>query len=247
MLTLEKQNQLRDRYRLDRPGWRPATEQFAGLVGHYLKSSHSLLDLGCGRGGLIEQLDHPHSLAIGLDPDMHSLREHRLKMNRAAGYSHELPFPNEHFDLIYCSWLLEHLQSPQADFAEIGRVLKPDGRFLFVTPNVDSPVAVLNRLLGRLKPVQNLLIKRLYGRESDDAFPTHYRANSEAEILSLLNEINQNKVGLGSLRLEALYFVEDPTYLAFLPSFYPFLKAFEKRLPHSRRVHLVGVITKQDL
>lgn len=243
MLTLEKQNHLRDRFRDKVPGWRPATEQFAGLVGLYLQEGHQLLDLGCGRGGLVEQLHHPVERTVGMDPDMASLRDHRLQIQRAAGLSNRLPFSSNQFDMIYCSWLLEHLVTPEADLAEIRRVLAPGGRFVFVTPNVNSPIALLNRVLGRAKPVQNRLIERLYGREAEDAFPTYYRANSEQALTSLLDKVN--RLDGDMLLMESLYYVEDPTYLAFHNALFPFLAAVEKRLPRQRRPHLVGVMRKE--
>ncbi|MEM9773061.1 MAG: hypothetical protein AAF902_00670 [Chloroflexota bacterium] len=60
MLSLDKQNELREEYRQLRPDWRPATELYADLVRSHLTPTSELLDLGCGRGGLIEQLVDTH-------------------------------------------------------------------------------------------------------------------------------------------------------------------------------------------
>ena len=54
MLTLDKQNALRERYREANPGWRPATEVYSELVQRAINPASRLLDLGCGRGGLLE-------------------------------------------------------------------------------------------------------------------------------------------------------------------------------------------------
>ena len=50
MLSLERQNELREAYRRANPGWRPATEVYADLVRGRLSGQARLLDLGCGRG-----------------------------------------------------------------------------------------------------------------------------------------------------------------------------------------------------
>ena len=69
MLTLDRQNALREAYRIMRPGWQPATERFAALVRTHLSPDSRILDLGCGRGGLVEQLNHPLAQIVGIDPD----------------------------------------------------------------------------------------------------------------------------------------------------------------------------------
>ena len=77
MLSLDRQNHWREVYAAAHPGWRPATERFAALVRAARPPGTRLLDLGCGRGGLVEQIDDPAGV-VGIDPDFASLRDHRL-------------------------------------------------------------------------------------------------------------------------------------------------------------------------
>lgn len=133
MLSLDRQNRLRQRFRLTNPEWQPATEIYAGLVGQHLQPGSRILDLGCGRGGLLEQLAHPLEKCTGLDPDLESLHQHRLRdgtppLSRVAGLSQHLPFSGQAFDLIFTSWVLEHLIQPEDDWRQIGRVLRPGDR-----------------------------------------------------------------------------------------------------------------------
>lgn len=46
-----------------------------------------------------------------------------------------LPFENESFDFVFCRDVIEHVLDEQLVFAEINRVLKPDGYLLLTTPN----------------------------------------------------------------------------------------------------------------
>ncbi|RMG99801.1 MAG: class I SAM-dependent methyltransferase [Chloroflexi bacterium] len=239
MLSLEKQNALREQYQQRRPGWQPATEQYAALVRKYLPPNGRLLDLGCGRGGLVEQLEHPLSRMIGLDPDWLSLTEHRLGIPRAVGFSHCLPFAPAVFDVVFASWLLEHLKRPLDTLAEIHRVLKPGGVFIFITPNGRHPIAWLNRGLGRFARLQKQLVQRLYGRATTDTFPTYYRANT----IPTLHQLGQ-KTGL---TLIEYYPIPDPTYLAFTPFLFRLMCYLEETLPPSMRLHLVGVYQKPPL
>ena len=241
MLSLDQQNEYRRQYRLDHPQWRPATEVYADLVRQWLKPESKILDLGCGRGGLIEQLRHPLNQVVGLDPDLSSLREHRLKndrptLDRVNGLSQYLPFADLSFDLIFASWVLEHLARPQMDFSQIGRILRPGGVFVFITPNKRHPLASLNHVLGRFGNAQEKLVERFYGRASADTFPAYYRANTAVDLDMLAR--------LGDMHLAIIDSIPDPSYLAFNQSAYRLSRWLDKRLPDGRQIHLVGLTQK---
>lgn len=236
MLSLDKQNELRQQYQQQHPGWRPATEVYADLVRDCLRPSSFVLDIGCGRGGLVEQLAHPLTQIVGIDPDWESLREHRLNVPRLVAFSDDLPFGHNRFDLAFASWVLEHLADPLRTFQALSRVLRPGGAFVFITPNGRHPLAQLNRGLGRLGQVQGHLVERFYGRAAEDAFPTYYGANSEAAIKSLCQQ--------SGLELELLTAVADPTYLAFNQAMFRLMCAFEEKLADGRKLHLVGLVRK---
>ncbi|NHZ71665.1 MAG: methyltransferase domain-containing protein [Aquificales bacterium] len=234
MLSLERQNELREEYRKINPGWRPATEVYADLVRAHLPPDAKVLDLGCGRGGLVEQLEHPLAQIAGVDPDELSLREHRLALPRAAAMSDGLPFAADSFDVVFASWLLEHLERPLSTFSQISRVLKPGGVFIFITPNTRHPLSALNRGLGQFSQLQGRLVKRFYGRAEGDAFPTFYRANSETAMGSLCRECN--------LEVSELQLIPDPTYLAFNQAFFKFMIWFDDKLAGKRQLHMVGCL-----
>lgn len=238
MLPLDRQNALREQYRRRHPHWRPATEVYAGLVRHTLRPNSRVLDLGCGRGGLVEQLEHPLKFITGVDPDHLSLREHRLPLPRAQAISNHLPFAARSFDIIFASWLLEHLVRPEDDVAEISRVLRPGGAFIFITPNARHPLAMLNRLLGRLGALQARLVQRLYARAEADTFPTTYRANDHATLSHLATN--------AGLHLESLSAIPDPTYLAFTPALFRAAQWLDNRLAESRQLHLVGLMRLEN-
>lgn len=236
MLSLDRQNELREQYRQINRDWRPATEVYADLVRTHLQPDAMVLDLGCGRGGLVEQLDHPLTQIAGVDPDELSLREHRLALPRAAAFSDGLPFKADCFDVVFASWLLEHLDRPLLTFTQISRVLKPGGVFVFITPNTRHPLSVLNRGLGRFSQLQGRLVERFYGRAEADAFPTFYRANSETAVADLCRESN--------LKIRELQLIPDPTYLAFNRAFFKFMIWFDDHLSDNRQLHMVACLQK---
>lgn len=59
------------------------------------------------------------------------------------------PYPDDHFQLVTCCELLEHLSSdPMHMMAEINRITKPGGYLILTTPNVCSARAVAAVLTG---------------------------------------------------------------------------------------------------
>lgn len=229
-LSLDRQNAYRAQYRVLRQGWQPATEVYESLIRQRLQPGSRVLDLGCGRGGVLEQLGDAVTFPIGFDPDLQSLREHRLQqLPRACALADNLPLRTACVDLVVCSWVLEHLAAPAKVFAEVRRVLRPGGAFIFLTPNASSLIALINRAL---RPLQHTLVPRLYGRAESDTFPVQYRSNTPPQIMTLA----QN----AGLRCDLIRLIEDPSYLAFNPLLFRASLMLTRITPP---VHLTGVLT----
>jgi ubiquinone/menaquinone biosynthesis C-methylase UbiE len=221
-----------------RPGWRPSGEQLEALVRSRLTERSHVLDLGCGRGGVVELFWRDVKLAAGLDPDVPSLAEHRAPgMPVIRGRGEQLPFTDESFDLIVCLWVLEHLERPEEVFREVRRVLRPHGHFVFLTPNLRNPLLLLNRLAKALPQVQRRIVPRLYGRVESDTFQVRYRANTDASIRALA-------AGCG-LEVASLKAIPDPTYLALNGLMFRASAASDRLLPATWGVHLLGDLTRR--
>ena len=93
----------------------------------------SVLDLGCGTGRHALWLAREGALVTAVDFSEGMLAEARRKpgAERIDFCGHDLhqplPFPEEQFDLVVSSLVLEHLSSPGQFFVEVFRVLKPGG------------------------------------------------------------------------------------------------------------------------
>ena len=236
-LPLDVQNSYRARYRAMRPGWSPSGEQLEALVRGIITHQSTVMDLGCGRGGVVELFWREVKLAAGLDPDVPSLVEHRTHgMPVVTGQGEQLPFASESFDLVVCVWVLEHLRSPEIVLREVFRVLRPGGHFVFLTPNLRNPLLAVNRLGRALPQLQRRLVPRLYGRLEADTFPVQYRANTAGAIRAL--------AGRSGLQVAELRVVADPTYLAFNGFMFRASVMSERLLPHDWGVHLLGDLTR---
>jgi SAM-dependent methyltransferase len=238
MLPLDRQNRYRQRRRQEQPGWQPSGDAFEALTRQRLSPVSRVLDLGCGRGGVMELFWRDVRLAVGLDPDLASLREHRAGMPLVCGLAEAPPLCAGSFDLVIGLWVLEHLPDPPRVLREIHRMLAPGGRFIFLTPNALHPLVMANRYAWAFPVIQRLLIPRLYGRAEADTFRVRYRANTPARLRALAAETGFN---VASLRT-----ISDPTYLAFNDAFYRLSLWVERFLPRQAHIHILGDFARGD-
>ncbi len=104
---------------------------------HELETGQRVLDLCSGTGSF-----NPASLpctVIALDEDTAAFENARPLAPgphyRAFGKSDQIPFSDASFDLVICHHGLEHIPEVEKTLAEVGRVLKPDGRLVVSVPN----------------------------------------------------------------------------------------------------------------
>jgi SAM-dependent methyltransferase len=116
------------------------------LVERHLRSREGfalrLLDLGCGTGGNSATYTEFGSV-VGVEPDASALRFAQARLGthqpgrslvycRAVGT--RLPLARESFDAVIASDVLEHIADDRAAVAEVVRVLRPGGVFVFSVP-----------------------------------------------------------------------------------------------------------------
>jgi SAM-dependent methyltransferase len=238
LLPLTLQNTYRARYRAMRPGWQSSGDQLEALFRSHLTPDSRVLDLGCGRGGVVELFWRDVKLAAGLDPDQPSLAEYRAPgMPILRGVGERLPFTGEVFDLVVCLWVLEHLKDPQTVLREVARVLRPGGHFVFLTPNLRNPLLVLNRIGKAVPQLQTRLVSRFYGRHEADTFPVQYRANTVKALRELATA--------SGLVVAELRVVQDPTYLAVNGFMFTTSVFAERIMPKGWGVHLLGDLIRR--
>ncbi|HEV2033068.1 MAG TPA: class I SAM-dependent methyltransferase [Candidatus Dormibacteraeota bacterium] len=238
LLPLDVQNAYRARYRAMRPGWRTSGDQLEELVRSYVMPQTQVMDLGCGRGGVVELFWRDVKLAAGLDPDAPSLMEHHTPgLPVIRGRGEHIPFADQSFDLVVCLWVLEHVERPESVLTEVHRVLRPGGHFVFLTPNLRNPLLLLNRLAKALPQLQRRVVPRMYGRVEADTFRVRYRANTERALRAL--------AGRSGLEVAELRVVPDPTYLALNNFMFRASIIAERLLPASWGVHLLGDLTRK--
>jgi 2-polyprenyl-6-hydroxyphenyl methylase/3-demethylubiquinone-9 3-methyltransferase len=112
----------------------------------------SALDVGCGGGLLAEEFARLGLRVTGIDPSRPSVltagkhaAENGLAIRYLAGLGESLPFSDCSYDIVICCDVLEHVDDPARVIAEIARVLKDGGLFLYDTINrtLRSRIAVI--------------------------------------------------------------------------------------------------------
>lgn len=106
-------------------------ERLVTFVKKYATEAYTL-DLGCANSPYSKYFTNRIGFDIAEGPGVD-----------VVGDAHMLPFPDETFETVFSTEVLEHLHTPEKAIAEMKRVLKPGGRVIlttrFVFPIHDAP------------------------------------------------------------------------------------------------------------
>lgn len=95
------------------------------------------LDVGAGQGALAQRLQRAGYEVSACDMFPELFRAPGIECRRVDAHG-ALPYADASFDLVTATELVEHLESHAGFFAEVARVLRPGGAFVFSTPNIVS-------------------------------------------------------------------------------------------------------------
>jgi ubiquinone biosynthesis O-methyltransferase len=133
-----------------------------------------ILDVGCGSGLNSNAMAAMGHRVCGID-----LSEAAIERYRSYGFEGQardleqgIDYPDDSFDVVFCSEVIEHMTSPEVLVSEMKRVLKPGGRLVLTTPNsafwLYRVLAVLGYTVGELQ------------------HPKHFQFFSRRSLLKLL-------------------------------------------------------------
>lgn len=110
------------------------------FLARQISSGAQVLNIGVGDGGLERILVEKGVQVSALDPSEKTItwlgQELQLGERARVGVSESIPFPDDEFDVVIMTEVLEHLndEALRLTIQEIRRVLKPGGRFLGTVP-----------------------------------------------------------------------------------------------------------------
>lgn len=112
-------------------------EQILPTVARHLAGARRVLDVGCGEGQVsrlaarLEGVD----LSVGVDPTWQMLQVARRRAGTTGivqGGAAALPLRDASVDAVVACLVFEHVEAVDEAIAEVGRVLSPGGRFVFL-------------------------------------------------------------------------------------------------------------------
>ena len=109
-------------------------EALFSVIGHAGGDGVRVLELGCGTGRWLAELERSGCEVAGVDPSAEMLRQaaKRVTGELRLGRAEELPWPAELFDVVVCINALHHFGSPQSALGEAHRVLRRGGGFVSI-------------------------------------------------------------------------------------------------------------------
>lgn len=127
------------------------------------QAAGATLEIGAGTGLNLEHYPEAVTRLVLVEPDRH-MRRRLARRLEALGRTAEtvdasvddLPFPDGTFDTAVVTYVLCSVPDQEEALAEIARVLKPSGRFLFLE-HVRSDDPRLARRQDRIRPLYNLV------------------------------------------------------------------------------------------
>ncbi|MBN1764938.1 MAG: methyltransferase domain-containing protein [Sedimentisphaerales bacterium] len=120
-----------------------------------------ILDLGCGagetsvffagQGAQVTALDISEQM---IDVTRRLAERHHVKLNARVMMAEDMDLPDNHFDFVFGNGVLHHVNRTHA-YREIHRVLKPDGKAIFIEPLCYNPVISVYRLIANTVRTKN--------------------------------------------------------------------------------------------
>lgn len=163
------------------------TEQILPLASEHLEGRRRILDVGCGEGQVsrLAQSLPGVDLVVGIDPTPAQVAMAGARApgsNLGLAGAADLPFADRSFDAAIACLVFEHITEMDRAVAEVARVLRPGGRFVFMLnhPLLQTPGSgwiddtILDEQYWRIGPylVEDLVVEEV---EKDVYIPFQHR------------------------------------------------------------------------
>jgi SAM-dependent methyltransferase len=118
------------------------------MISHVPADARRILDLGCGTGFFLAELEQRHPGAIGLDISHEMLKvsdQYVPGARLVTGDAERLPFRPGCFDVVFCKGSLHHTRDHVGFLTHCRKALRPGGRLIMSEPCNDNPLIRLAR------------------------------------------------------------------------------------------------------
>lgn len=112
-------------------------ERIQTIISFIPEGVNSILDVGCGDGALTNLLASTYEKVVGIDKSNEALKH--VKAEKISGSIDYMPFPDNGFDLVVCSEVLEHL--PQGIYKQaILELQRVSNKYIIISVPNDEPI-----------------------------------------------------------------------------------------------------------
>jgi len=131
----------------------PRILEMVNMIDRLNLKHKNILDIGCYDGTFLSMIKNKENYFYGLEASEYGY-EASLKKGIAVKkfYVNDevaLPYENDFFELAAAGEVIEHIYDTDHFLSEVGRILKPSGKFLISTPNIASFGRQLLLLIGK--------------------------------------------------------------------------------------------------
>jgi SAM-dependent methyltransferase len=109
-------------------------------LGHSFRGDESLLDVGCGDGGVARLLRERVREVVAVDVEASEEWHEADGLAFRVADGENLPFDDASFDLVHSKDSLHHMEAPEKAVAEYRRVTRPGGSVLIIEANRYNPL-----------------------------------------------------------------------------------------------------------
>ena len=178
------QSRYKRRFYESRPEWIDGTREFHRLCAAAIAQGSRILEIGPGPSNPTSRFLSGLGELHGLDPDP-AARDNDALETATQLEGDRFPFADESFDACVSNYVLEHIADPSSHLAEVHRVLRRGGLYLFRTPNAFHYVTLVARATPQW--FHQLVANRLRNlpSEAHDPYPTVYRCNTRRAVRRL--------------------------------------------------------------
>lgn len=204
-------------------------ELFEREVAAALRPGDTLLDAGCGRTApVLAKFRGRAARLVGVD--LVDFTTEVAGIELIKGDLARVPLPDGSVDLIMSRSVMEHVTDPLAVYTELGRLLRPGGRLIFLTANLwDYAALIAKAIPNRFHP---WIVSRTEGRAEQDVFPTAYRTNTRRAV--------ERWAAATGFQVESVrHLSQYPNYFMFSAPLFLLATAYEKTI---RKVEALGFL-----
>jgi SAM-dependent methyltransferase len=167
--------------------WRSGQDRRLEMVRSFIDLEGTrILDIGCGIGTYVRRFraftDDVHGIEV--EPERVAEASRDLP-NIVLAVGEALPYPDDHFDLVFSNEVIEHVDDDLRTTAEAVRVTRPGGLVVFFAPNRLCPFETHGAYLGRRYVFGNIPLVNWMPDPIRDRLAPHVRAYTRGGIRRL--------------------------------------------------------------